>query len=124
MNDDLINIGDSVYIGGLFHDGLEEINNNIGKVAKIYIGTEGATKFYVAEIHVNGYSIDINFDYLFKIDENKIDEELLSPSLVADTIKKLNIRDYTAAYDGYGQYVSFCLTYENNQEFIMMSLLN
>jgi hypothetical protein len=72
MYSEIINIGEKVYIGGFVGSGYEELNQKIGIVKKIsHIEIDGVPTF-IARLDIGDkYEADINFDYLYKLEDIK-----------------------------------------------------
>ena len=124
--DDIITVGDRVYIGGLFGEDFDEINNRVGEVKKI-VATSNVDKLtFFAEINLGKHTIPVDFHYIFKLDSSGIDvnltEEYLSP--IMHFFKKYSVVKYKLGIDNFGQAHCFCVTRENKVEVLTLTNVN
>lgn len=126
MSDDFITIGDQVYIGGLFGEDFEDINNKIGFIKKIIAASNKTSITYIADVVIDDTIIPINFDFLYKIDDDyRIDSILSNFDVVTDILYRLDVSIYNIGVDGdTGFPIILCETTNKKYEILTGSMLN
>ena len=125
MND-IVTVGDKVFIGGLIGSDYVDINNRVGTIEKITSTANIEKTINLAEINVGDYIIPVDFHYIYKLDTDGIDisltEEHFSP--IYYFLKKFRVVKTKLGIDEMGKSYCFCITMENNVEALTLTTLN
>lgn len=64
-----IDIGDRVYIGGIYGDDFEVVNNKLGRIDSIVFASYQGYSTYLVDVIIDGQIFPINIGYVYKIDD-------------------------------------------------------
>lgn len=125
MIESVIDIGDKVYIGGLFGEDFKEVNNKIGIVNEIIFSSTPSYTTYIVNVLIGDTLVSVNLAYVFKLDQ--INEGLKSivyqPHIYF--MKKLHITGIPdLVMDDLGRSMLFCRTRENTLQPLTLTNLN
>lgn len=125
MYDDIAMIGDKVYIGGLYGDDYNLVNNKVGILRKMYNITSNKTVNYLGEIDMGMVRIPINLKFVYKLNSDIISSKLLSEDIVSEMFFEHNIKTAIAAIDDATHHqVALCDTNDNHKISLIISTLN
>lgn len=125
-----IDIGDNVYIGGLFGEDFIEINNKIGKVEKITFSSTPEFATYIVDVLIDDTVVTVNLAYIFKLDNIfGINQLMHFSGSLSDPLnyyyRKLRVVGTpTLVLDESGRSFLFCQTRENSIESLTLTNLN
>lgn len=126
-----VDIGDKVYIGGLFGFDFTEINNKFGKVEKITFSSTPTFATYMADVLIDDEKVvTVNLAYLFKFDNiYGVNQQMHFSGSVSDPLnyyyrKFRVIGTPSLVMDELGRSFLFCQTRENSMESLTLTNLN
>jgi hypothetical protein len=122
-----VEIGDKVYIGGIYGKDFEMFNNKIGKIDKIIFVSYEDYSTYLVDVMVNGIIFPVNFSYIFKVDDlDTFDyDEILNDSPLDYYFKKNNITGKAIIhYDEDGLNKVICKSQNNDAKVFYLTSIN
>lgn len=128
MVDNEIQIGDRVYIGGIFGDDFKMINNKVGIVKRIMFSSSEHYATYLVDVSINGKIFPLNLSFVYKLDDFDIydyDGLLNGSSPLEFYFKKFRIIGRPSLlYDQLGLNHLYCKTKDNNIQPLTITSLN
>lgn len=69
MVDCNIDIGDKVYVGGIYGKDFEIVNNKIGTISNIVFASYQDYSTYLVDVVINGEIFPLNLSYVYKLND-------------------------------------------------------